>query len=334
MLKATLGIFNIFRWPTNGDQNLEDDSDSDGEINITDINLACLDHIFKYLSIEDLLNVADSCESLREAAFFTYTSKYKRMTLQLQLKNIQLSRRFPTIQTSDRFSIVSKFSISNLTVCLKFLRCFGHTLNELIIDYNGVDDRHCMEIDHYVNKYCAETLTEMKIHHARKHTMCRIQIPFSNVRYLQLSDCDLAQRLINFEKWFPRCFDLTFHGFNQFEPRKCKFRSWATIHINLEYHDNEESLEMYLKNIAVPLKSCSLSLLEISGNGWNFGLLQSISKYLQNTTSLTVYSLLDEQFRIYRWRATNSFQTCWTSEDWFQRFQKSTGNAANSIFIW
>lgn len=46
------------------------------QLNITDIIIDCMYHIFDYLELEDLLNVADSCKALCHIASQIFESKY------------------------------------------------------------------------------------------------------------------------------------------------------------------------------------------------------------------------------------------------------------------
>lgn len=44
---------------------------------INDVNIDCLEEIFKYLKLKDLLNIADSSKRLRRAASFIFSSTYQ-----------------------------------------------------------------------------------------------------------------------------------------------------------------------------------------------------------------------------------------------------------------
>lgn len=157
-------------------------------IKLIDINFDCLEHIYKFIDGNDLLNVADTCTQLREVATSIFVSKYKPVYLQLNIIN-----EFQQ-NTTIRWE---KCSINDFKICLKFLRCFGHTMDCLKLNYNDTVKWHCIAIDKYVNKYCAKTLKIMEMHNAQRHTMSQIQKPFLEVFSLEFDDCDLAQPLLN-----------------------------------------------------------------------------------------------------------------------------------------
>lgn len=51
---------------------------------ITDINNDCLEHIFNYLSLIDLLNVADASKCFKQGVNLSFTAKYGSKKLKLQ----------------------------------------------------------------------------------------------------------------------------------------------------------------------------------------------------------------------------------------------------------
>lgn len=286
MKKATLAVFHHFRRATNRNQSEHTDLEKDIEnvndlTKITNLNMDCLELILKYLHVVDLLNVADTCKALRQAAI-PRLHKYKEMKSDLSIRVIKTTKQTNSIESGR-----NKFTINNLTGCLRFLRWFGHNISELSIDYRDMSDEHSAVIDHYINEYCAQTLEYLKIYRARKETMRCIQKPFKNIFELQFSDCDLAQPLINIRKWFPDVCRVTFVGFNQIALEKYKVPRWRTeIHIELENQQMDTDFETYVKNLLQP--KGGYNRLCISGDGWTNERLQSVSKHLRNTRKLQI----------------------------------------------
>lgn len=247
---------------------------------ITDINMDCMEHILKDLSLDDLLSVADCCSRLREAAVFTLVAKqtFKR----LHLKDIRT--------TADQTIVYDHqgISIDNLTMALRFLRCFGHTIYKLTIDYSGIGDTHSAIVDQYITKYCSETLLRLEVSHARKQMMNHIQKPFSNVNFLQFSNCVLGEPLYDIAKWFPYLIELTFCGSNQIAAHNSipsNFQSLSTFKVTLKNH-HKSHFRAYVINL---LRQHSfLKRLAISGDGWNAKFLQNVSKHLQNVHTLDI----------------------------------------------
>lgn len=248
---------------------------------ITDINMDCMEHILKDLSIGDLMSVADSCSRLREAAVFMLA---KFITF-FHLKDIRT--------TSDQTMVYvdySGFSSNNLTMCLRFLRCFGHIIYSMTIDYSGISDTHSAIVDHYITKYCSETLNELEMSHARKQTMNHIQKPFSNVNFLQFNNCVLGEPLNDIAKWFPYAIQLTFCGSNQIAAHNSipsNFQRLSSFVVNLKNH-HKSHFKVYVMNL-LRQHSCFLTRLKISGDGWNMKFLQNVSKHLQNIDTLDIH---------------------------------------------
>lgn len=253
-------------------------------IKIIDINMDCLEHILKRLSIDDLLNVADSNKRMREAAAFTLAFKYK--ILWLTIKNIRISSQSKIICFHR-----GRFSISNVRTCLRFLRCFGNMTGLLYIYYNGADDEHCAVIDQYLNKYCAETLSIIQMNHARKNTMNRIQKPFTKVFFLTLRDCVLGRTLANVGTWFPHTCALSLDGFTKIAPRTRipinSLSHFFIFNVNLNNRQHRNNLKPYMLNILNPRPFPNLTL-ELRGIGWDLKFLRRISNHLQNITALDI----------------------------------------------
>lgn len=120
--------------------------------NITDINDDCLEHIFKKLSFDDLLNVADSCKRLKNAARLAFTSKYGRHMVRIN----GYFQRIRSILMSDK-----EIEIKGRSTCLKVLRCFGASMTKLAT-LPFVYERECDDIDRYLDEYCAESVVELE----------------------------------------------------------------------------------------------------------------------------------------------------------------------------
>lgn len=124
---------------------------------IIDLNMDCVEHILKYLYINDLLHVADSRKSLNDAVKHAFKSKYKKHVsigidfgarIEVQMKNGHNEKHF------------------TFGTILKFLRCFGELITTVDIvfclDVYGNKDK-INEFWHYMSEYCSETLTELHI---------------------------------------------------------------------------------------------------------------------------------------------------------------------------
>lgn len=173
------------------------------QLKITDVNNDCLENIFDRLSIDDLLNVADANKWLRVAAASVYRRKYGRKEVtqgELNLNHPGSIRAF------------NKVNISGLKTCLRFVRCFGHNISHLRIDYLRSSRKEYTYLDRYVNEYCAEAL--IQIIYIQKSTIL-MDIPgklFTNVQNLFITKSNVANRLAEILGWFPNLIHLVLNS--------------------------------------------------------------------------------------------------------------------------
>lgn len=118
---------------------------SDESTKITDVNQFCLEHIFQYLDLKNLLNVAHSNKHLRQATIIPFARKYAAGLVEI------------------RWGVKTKYSdghlmIGHLKLIFPILRCFGKMITKLKVVHRNEHEiksfRHIME---YVNEFCAES---------------------------------------------------------------------------------------------------------------------------------------------------------------------------------
>lgn len=163
---------------------------------ITDVNNDCLENIFKYLNLDDLLNVVDANKWLRVAADYVYRRRYGQRIVELCDLN---SKKTGYIQTNNKSP-----KIAGLKKCLRFVRCFGHNIYELKIDYCRSSRKDYTYLDQYVNEFCADSLTHIK--YIRKSTIL-LEIPekpFTKLEILGIIHSNLGNRFEEIMKWFPK----------------------------------------------------------------------------------------------------------------------------------
>lgn len=193
---------------------------------ITDLIDICLEKILEYLPFEDLLNVADTNNHLREAANSVYRRKLHQECVQLnpnKFFNREKIRWFPKKKI---------FAIFGLENSLRFLRCFGHQQSQLIICYekSSRKDRSCF--DRCVNTFCAETLTHITYFNKPTILMEIPSKPFNRTTKLYLSRSNLGTRLDEILEFFPNLnkLRLNFNRFdNKFIDQNCPHLEILTI---------------------------------------------------------------------------------------------------------
>lgn len=151
-------------------------------INITDVNNDCLEYIFMYLSLFDLLNLADSCNRLRQIARSTYASKYSK-------KLVKIYPHFFRSYVQYAFAAHSNITIHEFWGSLKFLRCFGPLTSVL----STPTIRECMserkhnEVDRYISEYCAASVIDLEF---GGNSLKNLINQFPNVETLQFRGLD------------------------------------------------------------------------------------------------------------------------------------------------
>lgn len=124
-------------------------------VNITDVNDDCLEHILKKLSLDDLLNVADSCKRLMQAARLAYASKYGRKRVQKRQKNRFYSSAKKYIEKC------ADIEIFDISLMLRFMRCFGPSISKLSLPHLDISERQRNELDRYLDEYCAASVINL-----------------------------------------------------------------------------------------------------------------------------------------------------------------------------
>lgn len=171
---------------------------------ITDLNIDCLESVFEYLELGDLINVADANKRMNKAAnyLFVREQSHKRF----YFKQVLISKcQFDGKRLSNTKDWIL---FRDLKTSLRFIRCFGHLISivyceffryydnskEMIFNYES--DHHIMD---YVNQYCSESLTQITFKMAM-NCWDRLKKPFSKVEHVVFDICqfncnDLISRL-------------------------------------------------------------------------------------------------------------------------------------------
>lgn len=180
---------------------------SDHDINtdlmkITDINIDCLESIFNYLPLSDLLNVSDSNKYLKKAAALVFVQKYRKKTM--QLNGLQMSQ-------SRKILINSRIYIRDLRTALQILRCFGYLISKLEIsdEYSHYYRTHVyIYIFKYIYKFC-KSLTTIKFQELPRNKAFKyLRKPFRKVKSVEFSCGVLEENLTSLNILFPNIVSL------------------------------------------------------------------------------------------------------------------------------
>lgn len=169
---------------------------------ITDLNDACLEHLFEYLNFQTLFNVADANEYLRPAA----ATVYKRHFGQFKVRLTGNSH----VTSSRPIFVLDQLIVDQLKSILRFLRCFGSEITVLEIDTGFYTKKKQYEyINQYVNKYCADNLTSISFNLVPEISAEHFSKPFTNVQTVNVVAGSVGRYLPSFAEWFPNMRQLT-----------------------------------------------------------------------------------------------------------------------------
>lgn len=169
---------------------------------ITGLNNDCLEHVFRFLTLGDLLNVVDSNAHLNKAAGLVFTSK-------------KYSNKLVAF-SDDRFGSNIIFEKSNaiwifgFRDSLRFLRCFGPFLLRVSLDFSF--KRKSNYISQYVNEYCADFLLLEIIFKKGLVGWKNIQKSFQSVETVRITTY-FSRNFSQLIDWFPKMRTLEISGY-------------------------------------------------------------------------------------------------------------------------
>lgn len=161
------------------------------EKQLDDLNEYCLIEIFKYLTIDDLVNIVQFNNNFNIAALVAFKWKYGNKV----------------IEVSVEYNSMTKEPLW----CIELLKFFGSATTKLRVKYYE-DDSHQIDdaIDNAIMTYCQESLIEIEILHGKRYTMNGIDKPFKNVEVVSFVGGIVSEIVYGFGKWFPKAHTLKF----------------------------------------------------------------------------------------------------------------------------
>lgn len=170
---------------------------------IIDLAQDCQVEIFMYLSIEDLLNVADTNKQLKPAADIVFSRKFVQKTVQCN----HVREMSDPFQTLDIFIDTYDSSKPNT---LRLLRSFGHLISKLSTEHiqqlnsrrHGSDE--IFVVLSYINEYCSESLTEIEFYRINwVEASTWMKKPFKNIECIKFGRCIFNETNAKIDCWFP-----------------------------------------------------------------------------------------------------------------------------------
>lgn len=190
---------------------------------IIGLNDDCLMKIFEPLDLQSLFNVAIASEWLRPAARSVYERNFGAIPLEIANCD-DFCRHNTRLRASTNFDIRTTFKLqkyetwngfiqtNGLMMGLQYLRCFGALITKITIYYNKSPSKRYQYIDHYINQYCNENLTEIFFRCKPNMSIKNFVKPFVNVKNVTIWHMHLGKQLPLFPKWFPNLQTLSLYN--------------------------------------------------------------------------------------------------------------------------
>lgn len=170
---------------------------ADEIIKVTDVNDYCLEHIFDYLSLNDLLNVGQSNTTFQYAAGIVFKRKYGDDV------EIVLSEDYGFECYVESLQIdIMRFKY--------FISVFGNFISSISLTYDGCPDLKNKKIFEQIYKRISslESLTEISFSGFPKGCLKKFSKPLPNVKSISLNECDLSNKTVLLSKIFPKLHHL------------------------------------------------------------------------------------------------------------------------------
>lgn len=107
----------------------------------------CFELVFPYLNARDLVSVADSCKQMKNMAEVTFHEKYRRGWVFIVEPNGSASNQREAHHLNQECVLDSRR-------CFGLLRCFGHMIFNLKLNYDHSPLPLSSRLIEYVIKYC------------------------------------------------------------------------------------------------------------------------------------------------------------------------------------
>lgn len=188
----------------------EQDLDLQKEIEITDVNTDCLEKIFKFLELGDLLNVRDTCKHFQAAADFAFGQRFSRKWI--IINKIHISRK-RLINIQPNF-----VELVDLKSMLQTIRHFGGLIKKLKLKGDDLENFPGQPIDcifvaksirllsFYIGYYCpAGSLIELTVE--KRISLKLFREPFLTVEKVKISTlCFPRTQQEHNRNWFIKMF--------------------------------------------------------------------------------------------------------------------------------
>lgn len=166
-------------------------------IKINDINVDCLERIFKHLSVTDLNNLAEAHSHFLAAARLVYKRDHSKKTLAI-------------CQSTHMVSVYSVMADEIVAAtATSLLHNFGDLVHKLRLDYTQQspeeDSRHHWRaVERVIFERCTKTLLNIQLINCHGNVLEEIRQPFEKVSRVYIFDGVALPTTLEPSKWFPK----------------------------------------------------------------------------------------------------------------------------------
>lgn len=180
-----------------------DDNDN-GPLELDDINNDCLRHIFEFLTLHELIKVADIGVRFIFPAAEAFSRCYRK-------------KKIEVVATSQPILNFTRFGFLQLAgaAAMNGLTHFGARMKIISANFDAfelTEEEHRDPIDVAILKNCYNSLTDFEVHFCIERHFQTITKPFAEVQNLTLNGCMLGEKFAQLNVWFPNVVALKLAG--------------------------------------------------------------------------------------------------------------------------
>lgn len=206
-------------------ENNNDSNDDNGPLQLDDINNDCLRHIFEYLSMHELIKVAELSKQFVFAAAEAFSRRYRKKQIEVMVTSEPDYKCF-------RFGYLRM----NGAVAMTGLEHFGarmSTLSANFLAYRSIDPAQRHPIDVAILQKCTNSLQTFEINCCIESHFEMIEKPFAKVENLTIAGSTLGVKIAQLNRWFPNLMNLKLSGVEFMQPNliETRFEHLTALHI-------------------------------------------------------------------------------------------------------
>lgn len=189
------GVNGVKRFAEKFKHKLQNDP-CENQTTLFNMNIDCKFLIFEQLNFESLLNIAQANKEFAISAVNVFRRKFSDKMIVIECHEDNLPKQntgwsfniwdtfhgTKTVQKISYFISEDQLKIQDYKMILNTLRIFGGEIKRLKIVYNGVDVIKSKVITWAINKYCADSLIELKLDECFDSVLNYMLKPFKKVK--------------------------------------------------------------------------------------------------------------------------------------------------------